>query len=203
MKIVLKNLAKNIPVVVYFAIPLIVFGAFSAKRIYRYNQEGSELMTQLFEMKTLLSAKEVWNRRADWIGKEIPRFDTRISASQSLLNRLGHSLSDHGLALSNHKLGIREEGNSLSPEELQKFDRASIEITIEGEERDIVEWIHKIQSEGNFTGVDSLSLELNDYGLECRLEVSQWYLGNNRSLNLSEHHQAEVHDLDSGLVDSF
>lgn len=187
----------GIPKMILPILCLIPVGIVTGKKIYQYNEEGSVMMTRVFEMKTLLSSSETWDARAKWIDRKIPRFDSRNVAANYLLRNLGHEVADRGLRLTAHEIKQLDKFVALDD---QSYDRATVGITIKGEEKDIVALILELQTPGKFTGVDQMSLELDTYGLICHLQVSQWFLGINRSIDLSQHHQAKVHDFGTGLV---
>ncbi|MDF1752138.1 MAG: hypothetical protein P1U89_05095 [Verrucomicrobiales bacterium] len=203
MKLQILSWIKRLPGVVLIAAILATAGYYGVKRVHRYNNEGAALMHQLFEMNTLLSSKDTWYSRAEWISERIPRFDTQNGASLYLLDSLRGSSVQYGLEFGEHQIHPRKKAQAITTESFENFDRATVEVSIKGHEKDIVRWVHKIQTPGTFAGVDHIALEMDDFGMQCRLRVSQWYLGNNRSFDPTQHHKAEVHNLTPSLAESF
>lgn len=195
-------LKKKTPVLVVCGVVFVALTVFLSKRIYSFNEEDSALMSELFAMESLLESKEMWNARAEWIGERIPRFDTQNDAAHYLLRNLRGSLTENHLKFEDHFIHPRIAPTVVSLNDDGSYDRARLDITIRGREKDIVKWIHEIQEPGNFAGIDELEIELADFDLLCRLQISQWYVGNNRSFNPGQHHQPEVHYISPDLADS-
>ncbi len=183
----LVGLARKIPVFGIAGMFALFFAMTAVEQILLCNEEGAELMQEHYQLANLLSKRQTWDSRSNWITQEIPRFDSEDMASKFLVEKIKQSLLNYGLELKSHRVSLQGVSNLLAAEERQNFDRTSVEIKISGEEKRVVGWLHNLQQPGNFSGYDNLTIKLDEFGLNCELQISQWYL--NRYRSLSERHR--------------
>jgi len=195
MKISKKDLAnwiQKIPVFWLAGLTAFYFSAMAAKQIVAYNKEGSELMREHYQMASLVSKKQTWDLRSNWIAQEIPRFETEDQASNFLAEKIKKSLLDFGLELESHQSVPRNISKVVSTEKRDHFDRTSFKLTLSGDEKKVVEWLHDLQQPGNFAGYDNLTIKLDDFELVCEVRVTQWYLNRFRALSVIEKNSSDL-----------
>jgi hypothetical protein len=144
------------------------------------SQDGSnnpaELLIQLQDMESIVESKELWNNRELWLNENTPYHQSDVVASSKLLERVSSILKSHQLIVINQELTRSEEDEGADEESVQHFNHVSVQITAEGEVRNIVQCIHEIQTPQNFTGIDDLNLEVGESGgYRVTFLIKHWF----------------------------
>ena len=150
----------------------------TSRRIVTFHKTGLGLTREIFEMEALLSSRDLWEERAQWLLRNAPRFASEEEATNHLTDNLASSARQFGLNLLPREVKFPEkdpEPPTWNEESTVVFDRVNTGMAVSGEERAIVEWIHSIQSPENFRGIDHMTIEATGNGLLCEVQVTQWY----------------------------
>lgn len=150
----------------------------TSKRIISFHQTGLGLTREIFEMEALISSRELWEKRAQWLRQNAPRFVSEKEATQHLSDDLTASARRFGLSLVPRQVELppqEAEPPAWNKESTVVFDRVHLGMVVSGEERAIVQWIHNIQAPENFRGIDRMAIDATEDGLFCEVQVTQWY----------------------------
>ena len=146
-------------------------------RIKKYNETGAVLTKRIFEMESILASKEEWEQRSLWIDQNVPRYRNREVALNALMDNVRETIIKHELDLEYRDEVVEMPGEGWSDETDSIFDQASIEVIVSGSEKKIIHWIHDLQQPAKFTGIDRVAIEVDELGINCEVQVTQWYRG--------------------------
>jgi len=147
------------------------------KRVQTYTRNGTEMTQKAHELKKLITDREKWNQRSLWVSQEVPRFIRHEEAKGQLVKVVNQEFERGGGDLD--KLEIRhQQRTELTASSISdSFEKVAVELSFNGTEKEVISFIHRLQTPKNFVGVDHLAIDLTEYGeLSCEVRVTQWFL---------------------------
>jgi hypothetical protein len=125
----------------------------------------------------LLSDREYWEERQNWMKSHQPRIEDFGEAQGEMLESLQEDARARGITVLEQRI--------LDPQAKQQYPRISVFLKVVAPMSDVVAWLSEIQSPESFRIVEQLSLTLDARSKEeelpviCSLQVGRLYQGGN------------------------
>lgn len=135
--------------------------------------ELADLQEQVTTNRILLSDKEFWEKRSNWLDKNMPYTASAGRAQGQLLEALQTSALDHELTVSNQTL--------LEPLALEHGNEVAVSLRVRGDQEKMMRWLLTLQSPEKFQAIKSFDMELDTRAQEttpqaqCNLTVARWF----------------------------
>lgn len=145
-------------------------------------EECETLRDRIIEMNEAIAQGAEWQRRHDWLDKQVPGFSSRQEASAKLLEVIQREADKLSLAIAGKE--FLEPVKTLGPdglpidEEGGYFDQASVKITLSKvKEQPFFTWLHSMQTPDSFLGITRLQITPAGEGktINVEAEVTQFY----------------------------
>jgi len=145
-------------------------------------EESEGLRDRLIDMNQAITEGAEWQRRSDWLEKQVPNFASRQEASTRLLEVIQREAEKTGLTLAGRE--FLEERQETAPDGLPEetesgyFDQATVRVTLTtAKEQPFFTWMHALQQPGSFLGVTRLLINPSGQGktVNAEVEVTQFY----------------------------
>lgn len=164
-----------------FAIIFVVLvgGGVARMAITKYNdivEETETLQQRLVKMQQTVAQGSDWQKRADWVEANAPKFGGHEEATAKLFEAALKEATSAGL-----KAPTRE---FLPPPQVKEgesegyFDKASVKLTFnDASEEQLFKWMHQVYSLKRFIGITRMSMTPNAQGksVNCEVDVTQFY----------------------------
>jgi hypothetical protein len=156
--------------------------AMGVKHYMAILEENDGLRTRIIEMNEAISQGSEWQRRHDWLDKQVPSFTSRQEASTRLLETIQKEADQLSLNLTDRQFlePVKTMGQDGLPieEEGGYFDQASVKITLtKVKEQPLFQWMHKLQAPEGFLGITRLQIAPAGEGktVNVEAEITQFY----------------------------
>ena len=130
-------------------------------------------------INALLSDREYWEERQNWMKSHQPQIADLGEAQGEMLESLQEEARARGITVLEQRI--------LDPQTKQQYPRISVFLKVVGPMSDIVSWLSEIQAPESFRIVENLSLALDTRSKEeelpviCTLQIGRLYHAGNRS----------------------
>jgi len=178
--------SEKILLTVFGVLFLVIIGggavAMGIKHYMAILEENDGLRTRIIEMNEAIAQGSEWQRRHDWLDKQVPSFTSRQEASTRLLETIQKEADQLSLTLTDRQ--FLEPVKALGPdglpleEEGGYFDQASVKIILtKVKEQPLFQWMHKLQAPEGFLGITRLQITPAGEGktVNVEAEITQFY----------------------------
>lgn len=145
-------------------------------------EENEGLRDRVIEMNEAIAQGNEWQRKFDWLDKNVPGFASRQEASSHLLETIQKEAEKLNLTFADRQFlePIRQVGQDGLPQEEEGgyYDQASVRVTLSKvKEQSVFSWMHALQSTGRFVGITRLQITPAGEGktINVEAEVTQFY----------------------------
>lgn len=146
-------------------------------------EENEGLRDRVTEMNEAISQGSEWQRKFDWLDKNVPGFSSRQEASSRLLETIQKEAEKLTLTFADRQFleASRQVGQDGLPLEERGgyYDQASVRVTLsKAKEQAFFSWVHALQSSGQLIGITRLQITPAGEGktINVEAEVTQFYL---------------------------
>lgn len=156
--------------------------AMGIRHYFAILEENEGLRDRVIEMNEAIAQGSEWQRRFDWLDKNVPGFASRQEASSRLLETIQKEAEKLALAFADRQFlePVRQLGQDGLPleEDGGYYDQASVRVTLSKvKEQAVFTWMHALQSSGGFLGVTRLQITPAGEGktINVEAEITQFY----------------------------
>ncbi len=138
----------------------------------------TELKNELAENEMWLEERELWDRRQEWLEKNLP--DSLVRQRISAGNAQGELMQSLQNELLERKLKI-ERQSLLEPVNATYHDEVAVNLRIKGEAAVLSQWLATLQSPEKFVVIKNIKLKLDDRSkeaepqAECDITIARWF----------------------------
>lgn len=145
-------------------------------------EENEGLRDRVIEMNEAIAQGSEWQRKYDWLDKNVPGFSSRQEASSRLLETIQKEAEKLALTFADRQFleAVRQIGQDGLPVEEQGgyYDQASVRVTLSKiKEQAFFSWVHALQTSGRLIGITRLQITPAGEGktINVEAEVTQFY----------------------------
>src|SRR5688572_31343789 len=146
--------SEKILLTIFAVMFLVIIGggavAMGIKHYLAIREENETLRDRIIEMNEAIAQGSEWQRRHDWLDKQVPGFSSRQDASAKLLEVIQREADKLSLALAGKEFlePVKTMGPDGLPleEEGGYFDQATVKVTLtKVKEQAFFTWLHSMQ----------------------------------------------------------
>lgn len=178
--------SEKILLTIFSVVFLVIIGggavAMGIKHYLAIREENETLSGRIIEMNEAIAQGSEWQRRHDWLDKQVPGFSSRQDASVKLLEVIQREADKLSLALAGKEFlePVKTMGPDGLPleEEGGYFDQATVKVTLtKVKEQAFFTWLHSMQTPDSFLGITRLQITPGGEGktINVEAEVTQFY----------------------------
>lgn len=135
----------------------------------RVDVRAISLATRRAEAQELMSTKEIWQKRSEWLAEKQPEFTKRSDADLDLLNLIRESAA---------KFDVTVQPQPTDPIERAGLTSANMLVAAKGDFKSVMQWLHAIQEPAAFISISSLALlpdEQDTTQVNATINIQKWF----------------------------
>ena len=132
--------------------------------------QAQALDARRMEAETLLSQREFWQQRSNWLQESQPQFTKRSDADLELLKLIQESASKHNVKLTQNQL--------MPPEERPGLTSSTMIVAARGDMVAVLKWLHELQQPSAFISIPALTLTPNEEDsseVDLSMNIQKWF----------------------------
>lgn len=178
-----KRLLMGCLITIFVVVNAMVYRQFDARRT-ALNRSLKNLKEQGDTNKVWLDQKDRWQKRAEWLEKNMQFTDSAGRSQGQLLEELQSSALDAGLKVSNTTpLEAVQVSLPSNPNEIV-CNEVAVSLKVRGDQDKVLRWLLTLQSPERFQAMKAFEIELDTKAKEkipqaqCNLTLARWFTPN-------------------------
>jgi hypothetical protein len=120
-------------------------------------RQFQEKTTALAQMQTLITERELWEMRDQWLLQNQPKLDNANSAVSALLEEVKALGQKHSLTPTDAVLGAPD----TSAKTRGSYQSVSVSFNVKGKREDLVDFLYDVQTPTNFLVFEKATLQID------------------------------------------
>lgn len=168
-----RTLAILVGSLVAFFLTFILFQVFTKNQRMLQRQLVDKTAT-LTQMRILISERELWEQRDQWLTQNQPKLDNANSAVSALLEEVKQLGQRHSLTPTDAVLGAPDANNKSKG----SFQAVSVSFNVKGKREDLVDFLYDVQTPTNFLVFEKATLQVDKEDktmISGSFKVAKWF----------------------------